>query len=43
MVSTKFETSFRSRSLIFLGLAVYPALKVGDAVPILIPENGPIS
>ena len=39
----KFETSFRSRSLIFLGLAVYAALKVGDAVPILIPENGPIS
>lgn len=39
----KFETSFRSRSLIFLGLAVYAALKVGDGVPILIPENGPIS
>lgn len=39
----KFETSFRSRSLIFLGLAVYAALKVGNAVPILIPENGPIS
>lgn len=38
-----FETSFRSRSLIFLGLAVYSALKVGDGVPILIPENGPIS
>lgn len=39
----EFETSFRSRSLIFLGLAVYAALKVGDSVPILIPENGPIS
>lgn len=39
----EFETSFRSRSLIFLGLAVYAALKVGEAVPILIPENGPIS
>jgi 7-cyano-7-deazaguanine synthase in queuosine biosynthesis len=39
----QFETSFRSRSLIFLGLAVYAALKVGDDVPILIPENGPIS
>ncbi len=39
----KFETSFRSRSLIFLGLATYAALKVGGAVPILIPENGPIS
>lgn len=39
----RFETSFRSRSLIFLGLAVYAALKVGSNVPILIPENGPIS
>lgn len=39
----KFETSFRSRSLIFLGLAVYAALKVGDSVPIFIPENGPIA
>jgi 7-cyano-7-deazaguanine synthase in queuosine biosynthesis len=39
----KFETSFRSRSLIFLGLAVYAALKVGNNVPVLIPENGPIS
>ena len=39
----KFETSFRSRSLIFLGLAMYAALKIGDTVPILIPENGPIS
>jgi hypothetical protein len=38
-----FETSFRSRSLIFLGLAVYAALKVGDGVPVLIPENGPIA
>ncbi len=38
-----FETSFRSRSLIFLGLAVYAALKVGDEMPVLIPENGPIS
>jgi 7-cyano-7-deazaguanine synthase in queuosine biosynthesis len=39
----QFETSFRSRSLIFLGLAVYAAMKIGDEVPILIPENGPIS
>jgi 7-cyano-7-deazaguanine synthase in queuosine biosynthesis len=38
-----FETSFRSRSLIFLGLAVYSALKVGEGVPVLIPENGPIA
>jgi 7-cyano-7-deazaguanine synthase in queuosine biosynthesis len=39
----QFETSFRSRSLIFLGLAVYAALKIGDEVPIRIPENGPIA
>jgi 7-cyano-7-deazaguanine synthase in queuosine biosynthesis len=38
-----FEISFRSRSLIFLGLAVYAASKVGDDIPIMIPENGPIS
>lgn len=39
----KFETSFRSRSLVFLGLAVYAATKIGDDIPILIPENGPIA
>jgi len=39
----QFEKSFRSRSLIFLGLAVYAALKIGEDVPVLIPENGPIS
>jgi 7-cyano-7-deazaguanine synthase in queuosine biosynthesis len=39
----KFETSFRGRSLIFLGLAVYAALKIGTDVPIIVPENGPIS
>lgn len=38
-----FETSFRSRSLIFLGLAVYAATKVGVRTPIHIPENGPIA
>ncbi|HWM26523.1 MAG TPA: Qat anti-phage system QueC-like protein QatC [Chthoniobacterales bacterium] len=38
-----FEISFRSRSLIFLGLAVYAASKIGDDTPIIIPENGPIS
>ncbi|MBN1671099.1 MAG: hypothetical protein JXR37_08715 [Kiritimatiellae bacterium] len=38
-----FETSFRSRSLIFLGLAVYAASKVGARTPIHIPENGPIA
>src|SRR5262249_25652186 len=39
----KFETTFRSRSLVFLGLAVYAASKVGVDVPVLIPENGPIA
>lgn len=39
----KFETSFRSRSLIFLGLGIYAASKIGDDVPVLIPENGPIA
>jgi 7-cyano-7-deazaguanine synthase in queuosine biosynthesis len=39
----KFETSFRSRSLVFLGLAGYAASKVGGDIPILIPENGPIA
>lgn len=38
-----FETSFRSRSLIFLGLAVYAASKIGKGTPIIIPENGPIA
>jgi 7-cyano-7-deazaguanine synthase in queuosine biosynthesis len=39
----QFETSFRSRSLMFLGLATYAALKIGPETPIIIPENGPIS
>ena len=38
-----FEISFRSRSLIFLGLAIYAASKVGDDIPVIIPENGPVS
>lgn len=38
-----FETSFRSRSFIFLGLAVYSALKISPDTPIIVPENGPIS
>jgi len=39
----KYENSFRSRSLVFLGIAVYAAAKIGPGTPILIPENGPIS
>lgn len=38
-----FETSFRSRSLIFLGLGLYAAAKIGPQTPVIIPENGPIS
>src|SRR5439155_7870317 len=38
-----FERSFRSRSLFFLGLGVYAAARVGDDVPIIIPENGPVA
>jgi hypothetical protein len=37
------ETSFRSGSLIFLGLAVYAAAKIGANIPVIIPENGPIA
>jgi|SRR5882724_4885658 len=39
----KFETSFRSRSLIFLGLAVFAASSSGENIPIVISENGPIA
>ena len=39
----EFETSFRSRSLVFIGLAVYAASKVGPEIPVLIPENGAIA
>jgi len=38
-----FETTFRSRSLIFLGLAIYAAAKTGKGIPVVIPENGPIA
>lgn len=37
------ETSFRSRSLVFLGLGLVAAQSLGDGVPLLIPENGTIS
>ncbi|HEY1082882.1 MAG TPA: Qat anti-phage system QueC-like protein QatC [Prosthecobacter sp.] len=39
----EFETSFRSRSLIFLTLAMYAAAKAGAGTPVHIPENGPIA
>lgn len=38
-----FENSFRSRSLVFLGLAIYAASKIGPQIPVFIPENGPIA
>ena len=39
----EFETTFRSRSLIFLTLALYAAAKAGPGTPVHIPENGPIA
>lgn len=38
-----FERSFRSRSLVFLALGVYAASRVGDEIPIIIPENGAVA
>jgi 7-cyano-7-deazaguanine synthase in queuosine biosynthesis len=37
------ETSFRSRSLIFLALGTYAAELLGTGTPVIIPENGPIA
>ena len=37
------ETSFRSRSLIFLALGTYAAELLGNGTPVIIPENGPIA
>jgi 7-cyano-7-deazaguanine synthase in queuosine biosynthesis len=37
------DTNFRSRSFLFLALAVYVAEKLGPDVPVFIPENGPIA
>lgn len=37
------ETSFRSRSLIFLALGTYIAELLGPGSPVIIPENGPIA
>ncbi len=39
----EFEKSFRSRSLIFIGLGLYTATMIGPNVPLAIPENGPIA
>jgi hypothetical protein len=37
------EHSYRSRSFLFLALGVAAAESIGQAVPIIIPENGPIA
>lgn len=42
-VGDRGETSFRSRSFLFLALAAYSAELLGAGTPILIPENGPIA
>jgi hypothetical protein len=36
------ETTFRSRSVLFIALGYYAAAKLGSRVPVIIPENGPI-
>lgn len=38
-----FENSFRSRSLVFIGLGLYAANMIGPNIPLAIPENGPIA
>jgi len=37
------DTNFRSRSLLFISLGCYFAELLGEGVPVLIPENGPIA
>lgn len=37
------ETSFRSRSLLFLALGVHAAQALGPNVPLIVPENGTIA
>ncbi len=37
------DTNFRSRSLLFIALGCYFAEILGEEVPVLIPENGPIA
>jgi hypothetical protein len=37
------ESSLRSRSIVFLGLAIYAASEVGREIPLLAPENGTIA
>ncbi|MEO3946733.1 Qat anti-phage system QueC-like protein QatC [Gorillibacterium sp. CAU 1737] len=37
------ETTFRSRSILFLAIGIYAAASIGEDVPLLIPENGTIA
>jgi hypothetical protein len=37
------DINFRSRSLLFIALACYFAEILGESIPVLIPENGPIA
>ncbi|MDD2494904.1 MAG: hypothetical protein PHE29_06895 [Tissierellia bacterium] len=39
----KNESTFRSRSLLFIGMGIYVANKIGGNTPLLIPENGTIA
>lgn len=37
------ESTFRSRSLLFIAMGIYAAHKIGGSVPLIIPENGTIA
>lgn len=37
------ESTFRSRSLLFIGMGIYVANKLGPDIPLIIPENGTIA
>ena len=40
---TKKESTFRSRSLLFIAMGIYAAHKIGQNIPLIIPENGTIA
>ena len=37
------ESTFRSRSLLFIGMGIYATYKIGQNIPLIIPENGTIA
>jgi hypothetical protein len=37
------ESTFRSRSLLFIAMGIYAAHKIGQNIPLIIPENGTIA